>query len=110
MRVRTQLSLAFLLLAVAPLVGIVLYSYLSSQRAFRRAVETEGQVLAEETGKRLGTTRADARLRWCSTVTSMVTWVPVSEWGVWRWASAMYFFRIGDQHPLVAYPTCRPPS
>jgi serine phosphatase RsbU (regulator of sigma subunit) len=44
---------------VLPLSGIVLYSYASSQRAFRQAVETEGQVLAEQTGKRLGTARGE---------------------------------------------------
>ena len=59
MKVRTQLLIAFLLLAVLPLTGIVLYSYLSSQGAFRRAVEAEARLLAEETGKRLGETRAE---------------------------------------------------
>jgi serine phosphatase RsbU (regulator of sigma subunit) len=62
-KVRTQLLIAFLVLAVLPLSGIVLYSYLSSQQAFRRAVEAEGQVLAEETGKRLGAARAELEKR-----------------------------------------------
>ena len=53
MRVRTQLILAFLLLAVVPLTGIVFYSYLTSQRAFRQAVAAESTVLAEEIGDRL---------------------------------------------------------
>lgn len=63
MRVRTQLVLAFLLLAVLPLAGIVFYSYLSSQRAFRQAVEAESTVLAEEMSERLEDVRQDIRRR-----------------------------------------------
>ena len=63
MKLRTQLLIAFLVLAVLPLSGIVLYSYVSSQRAFRRAVEAEGEVLAGETGKRLGTARIELEER-----------------------------------------------
>ena len=59
MKVRTQLLIAFFLLAILPLAGIVLYSYVSSQGAFRRAVEAEAQVLAGDTGKRLATVRAE---------------------------------------------------
>lgn len=36
MKLRTRLILAFLLLAVVPLVGIVTYSYFTSLRAVRR--------------------------------------------------------------------------
>jgi serine phosphatase RsbU (regulator of sigma subunit) len=53
MRVRTQLSLAFLLLTIVPLAGIVLYSYGASERAFRRAVEREVTDLLEEIGDRM---------------------------------------------------------
>jgi serine phosphatase RsbU (regulator of sigma subunit) len=53
MRVRTQLSLAFLLLTIVPLAGIVLYSYGASERAFRRAVEGEVTDLLEEIGSRM---------------------------------------------------------
>jgi len=41
MRLRTQLILAFLLLAVVPLGAITLYAYYSSARALRRTVEAE---------------------------------------------------------------------
>ena len=41
MKLRSQLILAFLVLAVLPLAGIVGYSYVSSTRAFRAAVEAE---------------------------------------------------------------------
>lgn len=63
MRVRTQLILAFLLLAVVPLTGIVFYSYLTSQRAFRQAVAAESTVLAEEMGDRLNEVREDIHRR-----------------------------------------------
>jgi len=57
--VRTQLILAFLLLSVVPLGGIVLYSYLSSLGAFRSAVEEESASLASEMGEQLEAVRAD---------------------------------------------------
>jgi serine phosphatase RsbU (regulator of sigma subunit) len=63
MRLRTQLSLAFLLLAVVPLTGLTLYSYAASQRAFRRAVEAEGGALAAELGERMDTVARVLSLR-----------------------------------------------
>ena len=63
MKVRTQLVLAFLLLAVVPLAGIVLFSYVTSQRAFREAVAAESTVLAEEMGERLEKVREDINER-----------------------------------------------
>jgi len=57
MRVRTQLSLAFLLLAVVPLAGIILYSYSASERAFRDAVQAEAQGLVDEVGDRMAGVR-----------------------------------------------------
>jgi serine phosphatase RsbU (regulator of sigma subunit) len=59
MKVRTQLVVAFLLLSVVPLAALVLYSYASSQQAFRQAVESESKVLAEEMGERLASVRQD---------------------------------------------------
>src|SRR2546426_10549509 len=53
MKLRTQLILAFLLLAVVPLGAITLYSYRSSARALRRTVETESARLAEEMNERM---------------------------------------------------------
>ena len=41
MKIRTQLVVAFLLLAVVPLTAIVLYSYRSSLKAFRQAAEAQ---------------------------------------------------------------------
>jgi serine phosphatase RsbU (regulator of sigma subunit) len=58
-KVRTQLVLAFLLLAVLPLMGIVLYSYSTSGRAFRQAVEAESWLLAQEMSDRLNSVRGD---------------------------------------------------
>jgi serine phosphatase RsbU (regulator of sigma subunit) len=57
MRIRTQLILAFLLLAVVPLTGIVLYSYVSSLRAVRHATETEARTLATEMDGRMSAIR-----------------------------------------------------
>lgn len=54
MRLGTQLSLAFLCLAVLPLTGMTVYSYASSQRAYRGAVQAEGRRLAGEMSTRLG--------------------------------------------------------
>ena len=59
MKVRTQLVVAFLLLSVVPLAVLVLYSYATSQQAFRQAVESESKVLAEEMGERLASVRQD---------------------------------------------------
>ncbi len=59
MKVRAQLSLAFLLLAVFPLAGIILYSYSASERAFREAVQAEAQGLVDEVGDRMAAVSAD---------------------------------------------------
>lgn len=53
MKLRTQLIVAFLLLAVVPLGAITLYSYSSSARALRRTVEAEAARMAEEMNHRL---------------------------------------------------------
>ncbi|HSS50157.1 MAG TPA: HAMP domain-containing protein, partial [Thermoanaerobaculia bacterium] len=59
MRIRTQLILAFLLLAVVPLAGIVLYSYYSSLRAVRRATEAEAGTLKSEMDGRLAAIKSE---------------------------------------------------
>jgi len=48
MRLRTQLSFAFLLLAVLPLAAVTLFAYAASQQAYRSAVEAESHRLASE--------------------------------------------------------------
>ncbi len=53
MKLRTQLILAFLLLAVVPLATLSLYSYNSSQRALRQAAEAESERLAADMGNRM---------------------------------------------------------
>ncbi|MCB1034457.1 MAG: SpoIIE family protein phosphatase, partial [Acidobacteria bacterium] len=63
MKLRTQLLLAFSLLAVSPLAAIVFYSYLSSEQAFRDAVELEEQALADEMSQLLTVDRQDLRQR-----------------------------------------------
>src|SRR5258706_10189224 len=59
MKIRTQLILAFLLLAVVPLAGIVLYSYYSSLRAVRRATEAEAGNLNREMEGRLAAIKSE---------------------------------------------------
>ena len=53
MKLRTQLALALLLLAVVPLIGVTLYSYQGSRRANRRAVEAEANALAGDMSTRV---------------------------------------------------------
>jgi len=63
MKLRTQLAVAFLLLAVLPLSGIVLYSYVSSEKAFRQAVWSETEGMTNEMEARLGAARQQIRDR-----------------------------------------------
>jgi len=58
MKVRTQLTLAFLLLAILPLGGIVLFSYVTSERAFKRVAEEEAGQLVTAIGSELGRLKA----------------------------------------------------
>lgn len=53
MKIRTQLVLAFLLLAVVPLTAIVLYSYFTAIRAVEQAVEAEAEGLTAEMDERM---------------------------------------------------------
>jgi len=63
MKLRTQLIVAFLLVSVVPLTAVILYSYLTSERAFRKVVEAEAGVLAEEMGKRMEAVTGELRRR-----------------------------------------------
>ncbi len=59
MKLRTQLVIVFILLAIVPLAGIVVYSYYSSQKAFRQAVEKETRSLATQMDTRMAGIRED---------------------------------------------------
>ncbi|HKB08251.1 MAG TPA: SpoIIE family protein phosphatase [Candidatus Polarisedimenticolia bacterium] len=63
MKLRTQLILAFLLLAVVPLGAITVYAYYSSARALRRTVEAESARLAGEMNLRMGVVTASLSRR-----------------------------------------------
>lgn len=63
MKLRTQLALAFLLLAVLPLGAIVVYSHVASERAFRQAVWAESEALAGAIETRLASARTEIRDR-----------------------------------------------
>src|SRR5437899_10685915 len=56
-----------------------------------------------------GTTFAETVRRAASTVISMLRVVPAVEYWRLTQASAIIFFRVGDQLVDVALPTCRPP-
>ncbi len=59
MKIRTQLVVAFLLLSVLPLTGLVLYNYVSSQQAVRQAVEMEAAEMTREMSGRMSELRAE---------------------------------------------------
>ncbi|MYF96241.1 MAG: hypothetical protein F4210_12190, partial [Holophagales bacterium] len=61
MKLRSQLILAFLVLAVLPLAGIVGYTYVSSARAFRTAVEAESLEVTRQISVGLLRTRDDVQ-------------------------------------------------
>jgi serine phosphatase RsbU (regulator of sigma subunit) len=63
MRLRTQLAVAFLLLAVVPLLGVTLYAWQGSQRAFRRAVEAEAGAFAAEMSTRVAAVADELKAR-----------------------------------------------
>src|SRR5262249_35208406 len=63
MKLRTQWIVAFVLLAVAPLGAITIYSYVSSARALRRTVEAESARLAEEMNTRMAVVTANLSRR-----------------------------------------------
>ncbi|MEM1249548.1 MAG: SpoIIE family protein phosphatase [Acidobacteriota bacterium] len=63
MSLRAKLITAFLLLAILPLSGIVLYNYLSSLSAFRQAVEAETSELAGDIARTMDVARRDFRQR-----------------------------------------------
>ena len=63
MKLRTQLILAFLLLAVVPLSAITLYAHQSSARALRRTVAAESARAAEEMERRMGVVTANLSRR-----------------------------------------------
>jgi len=54
-----RLIVAFVALAVVPLVAVVAFNYFSSLRAFHRAAETEGRELADQLNRRMGFIRRD---------------------------------------------------
>ncbi len=63
MSLRTKLILAFLLLSVAPLSALVVYSYVSSTAAARRVAFEESTALADEMGQRMSLVKNDLARR-----------------------------------------------
>ncbi len=63
MRLRTQLALALLLLAVVPLLGVTLYSFHGARRAYMAAVRAEADALAADLSTRLEVVGDELSLR-----------------------------------------------
>jgi serine phosphatase RsbU (regulator of sigma subunit) len=63
MTLRTRLTAAFFAISVLPLSAVTLYSYVSSERALRRAAEQQADALAEELGHRMQWVTADLERR-----------------------------------------------
>lgn len=61
MKIRGQLVLAFLLLSVLPLSGIVLYSYYTSRRAVEVASQQQAALVADQIDERMSAVIADVR-------------------------------------------------
>ena len=59
MSLRVRLVLAFVGLAVLPLLGVTLYSYFSSARALRQAARAEVQAMTEDLGRRMDEVAAE---------------------------------------------------
>jgi serine phosphatase RsbU (regulator of sigma subunit) len=60
---RTRLILAFLLMAVVPLLGVTVFSYLSTRRAFESVVAAETASLTEEMERRMEAVKEDLHER-----------------------------------------------
>lgn len=59
MRIRTQLLIAFLLLSIVPLTGIVLYSYYTSLDAVRDALAADARALLNDMTTRMSELKSD---------------------------------------------------
>lgn len=63
MRLRTQFAIAFFFLAVVPLLGVTLYTWLASQRALRQAVAAEAGDLAAQMSTRVDVVADELKAR-----------------------------------------------
>ena len=94
-----RLVVAFVALAIVPLVTVVTFTYLSSLRAFRRAAETEGRELADQLNRRMKVIRRDLSggLTRASALAGAegLTWLERAE------ATERVFAEMGGVAPLV---------
>jgi serine phosphatase RsbU (regulator of sigma subunit) len=101
MKIRTQLVLALFLLAVVPLAGIVLYSYVSSRRAVREAVEQDAAELTREMEERVAEIGSDLNRR-VERVGAMPVWRSLAaESDERESAVGMVMSELGDVAPLL---------
>ena len=101
MKIRTQLVLALFLLAVVPLAGIVLYSYVSSRQAVREAVEQDAAELTREMEERVAEIGSDLNRRF-QRVGAMPVWRSLTEEDEARdSAVGMVLSELGEVAPLL---------
>ncbi len=101
MKIRTQLVLALFLLAVVPLAGIVLYSYVSSRQAVREAVEQDAAELTREMEERVAEIGSDLNRRF-ERVGAMPVWRSLTEAPDERdSAVGMVLSELGEVAPLL---------
>jgi serine phosphatase RsbU (regulator of sigma subunit) len=101
MKIRTQLILALFLLAVVPLAGIVLYSYVSSRQAVREAVEQDAAELTREMEERVAEIGSDLNRR-VERVGAMPVWRSLTEETDERdSAVGMVISELGEVAPLL---------
>ncbi len=62
MKLRAKLIIAFVLLSVVPLTGIVLFSYWTSRRAMEASLEAEADALTRDMERRMGGVRRDLEM------------------------------------------------
>ncbi|MFN7942881.1 MAG: SpoIIE family protein phosphatase [Thermoanaerobaculia bacterium] len=102
MSLRVRLAVAFFLLSALPLTALAIYSYTSSSRALRRAVEAEAQLLARDLETRMDgvAARIDRSFR---TLGDLPARVLVGESGVGQGgeAEAKLLARLGDALPFL---------
>ncbi len=101
MKIRTQLILALFLLAVVPLAGIVLYTYVSSRQAVREAVEQEAAELTLEMEERVAEIGLDLNRR-VERVGAMPVWRSLAAENDERdSAMGVVLSELGDVAPLL---------
>lgn len=102
MKIRTQLLIAFLLLAIVPLTGIVLYSYYSSLNAVREALAAESRSLLDDMTTRMAELKTDLgdRIESVAALTPEA-WSGTADQAAYERMQKEITAKLGDTAPLV---------